>query len=280
MVKNIRFFIRCWIISLTFSLCWSLVAVSAQMLKTDTEPGFSEQFNQDIWENGWEQRVLLGNPSADYVTQTDKRLTVKIPGSDGSVILTNNNTDTADSYIEAEFENILSMEASYGVICRYSEDGWYEFRIYVSGPRAGAYTFFKYDAALKAAYKNPYVQVHAGYTQYNTMDIKLGLNVKNKLGLSCEENKFRLFINDKEQKHYKNGEMTDRSFDSGRDGVIFQTYGNNISKLDLLSFDVYSEEIQADENVAALAPTVAVALNQKSQLNCQRNPLKPTAIQR
>ena len=146
--------------------------------------------------------------------------------------------------VEAVFENVLSMEAAYGVICRHSEAGWYEFRIYVSGPKAGAYTMFKYDANLKAQYKNPLVALHAGFDHYFTYDIRLGINSQNKLGLRCEGNQFRIYINEKEQLHYRNGQITDDSFSSGTAGVAVQSLGDSSAEIGLTEFRVSGTNLQ------------------------------------
>ncbi len=185
-----------------------------------------------------------------------------MPGKETYTMLLNEYTWSEDSHVEATFENILSMEASYGVICRYSDDGWYELRIYVSGPRAGSYTLFRYEAALKAQYKTPYIPIHAGIDNLFTHDIKLGLNVKNKIGLNCEGNKFKIFINDKAQTQYRNGKIEDTTFSEGIAGVIAQTYGNNYAKIDLTEFRITGDDMQMvqspisqnSDSVAVLPP--------------------------
>lgn len=216
----------------------------AQKPDADEQPAFSETFQLDILENGWEKQVLIGNPDQDIHSVGRNRLSIKLPGGDTAVLFTNAQTRTDDSYVEAVFENILTAEASYGLICRSNEEGWYEFRIYVSGPRAGAYTFLRYETGRKTKFQTPYVTVHAGMDQIFTHDIKLGLNVKNKLGLSCQGDQFRLYINDNEQRQFKKGEFSDNFFTEGSDGVMFNTYGNNIAQFDLSEFSVYGNDLQ------------------------------------
>ena len=71
-----------------------------------------------------------------------------MPDYDTALYFVNENTFAEDSSVEATFENVYSSNSQYGVVCRYQDYGWYEFRIVVSGEWAGTYTVYKYDQYL------------------------------------------------------------------------------------------------------------------------------------
>ncbi|HOW06751.1 MAG TPA: hypothetical protein PLQ28_02890 [Flexilinea sp.] len=203
---------------------------------------FEEKFQDDFWDRGWQKLILFGNPEGNYYSLNRKRLSLELPSTQTAVVLTNPNVSFSDVLVEATFENILSNVASYAVICRYSEDGWYELRVNVSGPEAGSYKLLKYDFYRKEQYKNPYVLLHKGMDRIFSVDIKLGLNVKNKLGLLCEGDEIKAYINDKEQFPIKNGKITDDQFEEGSVGFSAQTYGEGLAKIDIVKFS--AKEVQ------------------------------------
>jgi hypothetical protein len=198
---------------------------------------FTEKFSNDFWDR-WESNVLIGNPNGNYLNLGRKRLMFTLPQTEAHVIVTTSDASYEDVKVEATFENIRSNEASYAVLCRYSEDGWYEFRISVAGPEAGSYKLMKFDPYLKNQFKNPYVVLHPGMDRFFTNDIKLGLNMRNTLALICKADEFQIFINDKQQTPTKNGSFTDNYFTEGSVGYSVQTYGKGLSDIDVTKFSV------------------------------------------
>ena len=198
---------------------------------------FEEKFDNDFWDRGWESRVMIGNPNGNFLNLGRKRLSFLLPQTETSVMLVNEVSSFPDVKVEATFENIRSNVATYAIMCRYSEDGWYELRIGVTGSEAGSYKLMKYDAYLKDQYKNPYVLLHKNMDRYFTGDIKLGSNVKNKLGLLCEGDEIKVYINDKEQFPIKNGRITDDQFEEGGVGFSAQSYGSGIADIDITKFN-------------------------------------------
>lgn len=197
---------------------------------------FKESFDDDFWSRGWDGSVLIGNPNGNYFNPGRKRLSFNLPTTEVYAFLLNEKAETDDVYVEATFENIRSTQASYGVVCRYSDEGWYEVRANVAGPLAGSFALYKYDTYLKEIGKVPYVRLHPDMIQYFTGDIKLGMNVRNTIGLSCVGDEIRVFINGKEQTILKNTAVLDNQFDTGSVGVMVQSYANGIVDVDLVKF--------------------------------------------
>lgn len=199
---------------------------------------YSEAFDKDFWDQGWVARTLIGNPNGDYFVMGPKRLSFKLPFTEVYEYLTNDQTAHTDALVEATFENIRSNEASYGVICRYNDLGWYELRVNIAGPLQGSYAIYKYDQILKNNGQVPYVRLHPNMIQYFTSDLKLGMNVRNKLGLDCTGNKIRVFINDKEQVASLNAPIIDNQFADGVGGVMVESYGKGTVDIDFVGFTV------------------------------------------
>ena len=110
---------------------------------------------------------------------------------------------------------VTDLFPAYGVVCRRNELGWYELRVNISGPLAGSYALYKYDTVLKASGHVPYVRLHPDMIQYFTTDLKLGMNVRNKIGLECKGGEICVFINNKEQTISKSAPIVDTQFASG-----------------------------------------------------------------
>ena len=210
--------------------------VRGQDAATEEKTEIEEKFEGDIFEEGWESRVLIGNPDGNYLNQNRKRLSFTLPATEAFVMLVNQEVPFSDVHVEGTFDNLRSTQATAAVMCRYSEDGWYELRIGLSGNEAGSYKLMKYDAYLKDQYKNPYVLLHPGMDRYMTGDIQLGPNKKNTIGLVCNGDEFRVFINGKEQFPKKNGKITDDQFEEGASGFSIQSYGKGIVDVDVTKF--------------------------------------------
>lgn len=197
---------------------------------------YSESFDKDFLDRGWESFTLVGNPNLDYLMMGPKRLSFRLPITEVYEFAVNSRLSAPDGLVEATFENVRSSEASYGVVCRYNELGWYELRVNIAGPLAGSFAVYKYDRLLKDSEKVPYVRLHPNMIQFFTGDLKLGMNVRNKLGLSCDGSEIRVFINDKEQQATANSPIIDHQFDAGSAGVMVESYGKGVVDIDLVEF--------------------------------------------
>jgi hypothetical protein len=222
--------IRRWSFLLTFVILLfaSFISVSAQ--------GFEESFDADFWDRGWEKHVIAGNPDGFFFNPGRKRISFNLPNVETNALVFNPKISASDVKVEGTFENIHSTVASYSVICRASEDGWYEFRISVAGPEGGSYKIYKFDSYLKEQKKTPYIILHPGMDRFFTYDIKLGLNKKNKIGMICEGETIRVFINDVEQFPIKYSGITDSDYSEGGVGFGVQSYGEGIVDVDVVKF--------------------------------------------
>lgn len=216
----------------------SFIILFAAVLTASAD--FQDDFtDEDYKSNGWYTHILLGYPeyNYNYIYPARKKISFHIPNYDTALYFLNSNTSAADSTVEAEFENVLSRNSQYGIVCRFHEYGWYEFRIVVSGEHAGSYTVLKYDQSRKTEGKNPYVTLHPGMDRFYSYDIKLGLNSQNTLKMICEGNNIRVFINEKEQFPIRNGIIQDNEYTDGTSGIMIwsQVPGGN-AQIDVSGF--------------------------------------------
>lgn len=220
----------------------ALLSVFASVMAQNESSSFSEKF-RDIpyYDNGWEAYIRLGNPTGNYIEQSG-RLSFHLPTQDTTIYMHNHFTDGYDGTVEATFENILSMDSSYGIVCRYHDDSWYEFRINVSGPFAGSYSVYKYDQYLKDQGKNPYVLLHPGMDRYNSMDIVTGLNKKNTLKMTCIGDEIRIYINDKEQRPLGLSTIHDSDWEDGEAGFMMMNVSHSNAQMDITKFSYTPEE--------------------------------------
>lgn len=219
-----------------------LTLIAVLVMAVPAFADYKADFNDDYEDAGWEEFVLIGNPNGRYIYPERNRLSFHMGPVDTYLYMIQEDTDTEDSVVEGTFENVFSSDASYGLVCRYHDYGWYEFRIYISGERAGSYAVFKYDQYLKDQGKAPYVLLHPGMDHYNTFDIQLGLNQKNKLKMVCKDDTIRIFINGKEQEPIRNGYLTDSDFEDGTSGFFIQNYSPTYSQIDITKFSAEFEE--------------------------------------
>lgn len=207
------------------------------------ENSYTETFDAGLEENGWALNAIVGNPDFDYTSAGPQRISFDLPLKQTYLTLTNEQTITDNSSVEAVFDNILSNEASYGVICRYSDQGWYELRINIAGPLAGSFSVMKYDPDRKAKFLNSYIEIHPGMTHIFTADIKLGLKAKNKIKLDCNGDRFKVTINDHPQTQFNGGLFTDSQFSEGAAGVTVHAYQTGSVKIDLIEFNVKGDNL-------------------------------------
>ena len=233
MSKRLVFFTLVFVLISTLAVCMTASA--------DFKDDFSDM---DYASNGWYYNVLLGKTNTDYLVPERRRISFHLPDYDTAIYTLNDNTFAEDQTVEVTFENVYSNNVQYGVVCRYHDYGWYEFRIVVSGENAGSYVVYKYDQYLKDQGKTPYVILHPGMDRYYSYDIKLGLNVKNTLKMSCEGDEFRIWINGNEQFPIKNGRLHDSDFEDGEAGFTIwnQRPGGGQAQIDITKFNAEFDE--------------------------------------
>lgn len=214
-----------------------LCVVAAASAASVFAEAFSDRFSEiPYYENSWESYVLLGDPDGNYIVQDNRRLSFHLPIQDTTIYMTNPAAAVPDGAAEATFENILSEGSAYGLVCRFNEYGWYEFRVNISGEYAGSYALYKYDTYLKKQGKNPYVLLHPNMDRYYSPDIKTGLNQKNTLKLDCTGDTLRIFINGNEQHPLSVGNIRDSDWDMGTFGFMVMNTSRNFAQLDITKF--------------------------------------------
>lgn len=227
---------------ISFILFISLIFTLSAFLSVSAD--FTDDFSgMDLEERGWNSRLLFGKPELDYLYPMPDRLSVHMPDYNTAVYLLNENTFTNDSSVEVTFENVFSSHGEVGVVCRYHDYGWYELRVTLSGQYAGSYALYRYDEALRAEKKNPFVSLHPDLDRFYTKDIKVGWNAQNTVRMTCEGEKIRIFINGKEQAALWNHEFWAREYADGLSGFSVWTerpYG--MAQIDAVNFRSLFEE--------------------------------------
>ena len=130
-----------------------------------------------------------------------------------------------DVYVEVEVETVQADNNGIAVVCRQSDDGWYELRIATRGPNTGSYQMFRYDPDLLARNQVPYVNLLKNLTKVNTPDIVNGVLKVNTVGFSCKGEELRVFINGVEQLPPDKQVVMDNYLDSGSVGFGAMSFG-------------------------------------------------------
>ena len=205
---------------------------------------FKDDFTDtDHAANGWRERLLFGMPGTEYLFPEEGKLSIHMPDYNTALYLLNENTDAADSTVELTIDHVFSRHAEVGLICRYHEDGWYELRAALSGQYAGSFILYRYDEALKAEGKNPFVSLHPEMLRYYTKDIKIGRNAQNTFKMICEEDEIRILINGKEQASPWNGKFAADVWTDGLSGFsVWSEKPYALAQIDALNFRAFFEE--------------------------------------
>lgn len=164
-------------------------------MPTSPPPGgyFVEEFDGDL--SNWNYWVTAGDSSYQYAEIAFGRLRWDMPSPETYAYVENPDSMLDDVYVEARYETVQSGQNGVAVICRSSDRGWYEFRVFNRGFTAGRYSIFRYDYLLKAQNKNPYVNLLNGYENLASVNIINGNGSTNTIGINCEGNQLTFYIN-------------------------------------------------------------------------------------
>ena len=188
----------------------------------------------------WETWVAAGDPSKEYVESSGSRMNFQLPSPETYAYADRVDAVYGDVYVEAEFETFKGGPNGIAVICRGSDRGWYELRIATVNssdrPFAGSYELYRYDYSLKQQGKNPYFNLLKNMPRINTVDIVNGYTY-NKIGLLCEGNQIRPFINGVEQFPNKQ-EIFDDVLKEGTVGVGAMSFSGGAVEIVFNSFTV------------------------------------------
>lgn len=205
---------------------------------------FSDDFSDaDYAARGWTFDLLFGRPSLDYFYPQSDRLSLHLPDYNTAIYMMNGNTNSDDSTVELTVENVFSRHSEVGLVCRSNESGWYELRVTLSGQYAGSYSLYRYEKALKAEGKNPFVLLVPEFDRFYSRDIKVGKQAQNTFKMICEGNLIRVFINGNEQTPPWNNNFWAKEYANGTNGFSVWTetpHGN--AQIDILNFRSLFEE--------------------------------------
>ena len=188
----------------------------------------------------WETWVAAGDPSKEYVELLGGRMNFQLPSPETYAYADRVDAVYGDVYVEAEFETFKGGPNGIAVICRGSDRGWYELRVATINsadrPYAGSYELYRYDYSLKQQGKNPYFNLLKNMARVNTVDIVNGYSY-NTIGLLCEGNQIRPFINGVEQFPNKQ-EVFDDVLKEGTVGVGAMSFSGGAVEIVFNSFMV------------------------------------------
>ncbi len=163
-------------------------------------------FNEDF-QNGagnWNQWVAAGDPSKNYTKVLPGRLRFELPSAETYAYVQNVKSSYKDVLAVATFETVeTDGKNSIALLCRISENGWYEMRISTMGDSAGRVWIYRYDSALKALDQNPYTNLLAKPYSLDSVpigDIKNGFST-NTIGFQCNGDTLAVYANGKAMIH-------------------------------------------------------------------------------
>ena len=182
----------------------------------------------------WVQLVAAGDKSKEFGTVLGSRFVIDLPSAETYSYAFVDGAEFGDVYVEAEVETVKADNNGISVICRQSDDGWYELRIHTRGPDTGSYQMFRYDFSLLSRNQNPYVNLLKNLTKVNSPDIINGSLKVNTVGFSCKGEELRVFINGVEQLPPDKQVVTDDRLDSGSVGFGAMSFGGGPVQIEFL----------------------------------------------
>ena len=162
---------------------------TAEPVPTDTPSGpvyFREEFDNDI---NWTFEYITGNNQDQCVGPELKEggLWWRCPSGQETHLKVYEEEHTyQDVVVQAEIENFGANANWVSLLCRVSDDGFYEFRF----TSAGLYEIFRFDWSLKQAGKTPYVFIGGGATQFMNPGKDL-----NTVAMVCAGDYFEFYAN-------------------------------------------------------------------------------------
>lgn len=183
---------------------------------------FRDDLDDDV-NNEWGLRIVSGLEKQLIWSQNNGKLRLQTLGpNDVNYIFLNKNRSYKDVIVQAEVENTGPTDNAYSLICRASEDGWYEFRI----SSAGYYELLRFDQYLRDEGKNAYTN----YVERRMGSTKIvGGKGKNVFSLSCSGDIISAFING-EQVYFEKRPLAieDNTYAEGSIGFGLVGYGREL----------------------------------------------------
>lgn len=173
------------------------------------------------WEDGW---IHFSLPDSDYTVYKDNGIMyVEVPETYTTVYLFYDNLfferDKADVFVEAGFENRSTHNINnISVMCRASDQGWYEFSI-LSG---GLWYIYRYDANT-----NKYIILKEGGIA------NLDYDAPHTIAAECLGDQLTFYFDDEP---LRNGSIKDTTFREGQIG--FSVYADSWADV-VVEFDYF-----------------------------------------
>jgi hypothetical protein len=198
---------------------------------TDRGGYFMEEFDGTL--ENWAGWVAAGDDRYQYAEASFGRLRFEVPSPETYYYIENNSASYSDVLVEAKFEATSTNKNGIALICRSSDNGWYEFRVSTAGNTAGRFSVYRYDYYLKSQKKVPYVNLLKGYPDIATIDLKNGLSV-NTIGLSCRGNELTFYINGIQQLGINKKPLivVDDSLTEGAAGIGVMSFSGGVVKIE------------------------------------------------
>jgi len=181
--------------------------------------------------------VVAGDASKNFTTFYDDKVVIELPKAETYSYVRLEGIEYDDAYVEVTTETMTgSSSNAIAVMCRVSDLGWYELRVSTVGPNTGSWMLYSYSFRLKEQGKNPYTRLIKTTEKVNSIDIVNGYDI-NTIGLACEGNEIRPYINGVEQ-IYQKTIVTDDELSSGMVGFGGMSFGVGPVVMEYIDFAV------------------------------------------
>jgi len=192
-----------------------------------TEEVVPEPVGFDAATATWDHFVAAGDKAKDFWYQNGNIIKFEMPSPETYTYAFAQGVDMGDVEVKVVAKTKDSSQNGIAVICRQSDEGWYELRVHTVGPYAGSYSMYRYSTAFANENKNPYINILRDLDRAFTSDIVNGPNKTNTIVLACQGEQLRVFINGKEQfKPPQDVVVTDDVLTSGSVGFGVMSFGN------------------------------------------------------
>ena len=192
-------------------------------------PFFKQEFDTDVL-SSWSPFMIVGDNKSDKrkssLTIDNGKLIFKLEDEQLYSYLIYEDQTYDDVRVEVSADNRGKNNNNISLVCRYSDEGWYEFSVMSSG----LFQIWAYDATGA---------VHKGYNLVNsggTNAIKMGMET-NVYAIVCSGNQLTLYIN---------GEKS-TSFTESKYGFTDGKVGINVSSLNVIPIIVEFEYFDIQE---------------------------------
>ena len=191
--------------------------------ETSGGDSYTEEFDGDT--SQWYTWVAAGDASKNFTELKPGSVVFSLPSTETYAYFANEDYTYENVYVEANMTAKVYGDNGLAVVCRKSDDGWYELRIHTTGQYAGSFEVYRYDQNLKNEKKNPYVNLMQGIPRVFSVDVLNGSKT-NTIGLLCSGEYITPIINSVRQTLPKGVEITDNMLTSGEIGVGAMSFAN------------------------------------------------------